>query len=69
MHSSHFVHQLNMILDESSFNIISNTMVSEHIDYPICSYYMKNQHDNATYKPYSVEVWASACTTNLTRNT
>ena len=41
-----------MILDESSFNSMSNTMVSEHIDYPTCSYYMKHQHCNqcnATY--------------------
>ena len=46
---SYRTHQLNMILDESSFNSMSNTMVSEHIDYPTCSYYMKNQHYNATY--------------------
>ena len=46
---SYLAHQLNMILDESSFNSMSNTMVSEHIDYPTCSYYMKNQHYNATY--------------------
>ena len=39
-----------MILDESSFNNMSNNMmVSEHIDYPTCSYCMKNQHCNATY--------------------
>ena len=46
---SYLAHQLNMILDESSFNSMSNTMVSEHIDYPTYSYYMKNQHYNATY--------------------
>ena len=58
-----------MILDESSFNRISNMMVSEHIDYPTCLYYMKNQHCNATYKPYCVEVLTSACKINLTHNT
>ena len=38
-----------MILDESSFNSMSNMMMSEHIDYSTCSYCMKNQHCNATY--------------------
>ena len=46
---SYPAHQLNMILDESSFNSMSNTMVSEHIDYLTCLYYIKNQHYNATY--------------------
>ena len=44
-------------------------MVSGHIDYPTCLYYMKNQHDSATYKPYYVEVLTSACKINLTHNT
>ena len=47
--TSYQAHQLNTILDESSFNSMSDMMVFEHIDYPTCSYYMKNQHCNVTY--------------------